>query len=141
MDGIFLCLQYLPLTALLHTSLTDLPFTMPRTRSTKHSAIVPESDTEIIEEVTYLHTTKWGTSIKKKKAVMEQPLKVKPTTLSGSSEKKKGEVPICEVEESPHEPVAIGPLETHQYIDDEAYNPGDDTTMAEQPQETVRTKY
>lgn len=114
---------------------------MPRTRSTKHSAIVPESDTEIIEEVTYLHTTKRGTSIKKKKAVMEQSLKVKPTTLSGSCEKKKGKVPICEVEESPHEPVAIGPLETHQYIDDEAYNPGDDTTMAEQPQEMVWTKY
>ena len=117
------------------------PIAMPWTRSTKHSAIVPESDTEIIEEVTYLHTTKQGTSIKTKKAITEQPLKVKLTTLSGSRGKKKGEVPICEVEESLQEPVAVGPLETHQYIDDEVYNPGNDDMMAEQPQDAVRTKY
>jgi hypothetical protein len=50
-----------------------------------HYVPVPESDTEIIEEVTYRRKTMRGMKIKREQAPMEQPLLISDlSALSGS---------------------------------------------------------
>jgi hypothetical protein len=65
-----------------------------------HYVPVPESDTEIIEEVTYCRRTTWGVKIKQDRTPMEQPIPKPTGHISRSQGKSKKQAQLCYVEET-----------------------------------------
>src|ERR1700677_1630983 len=99
------------------TSVSCTP-TMPRARYD----IVPESDTEIVEEVTYRQKTKRGTKLKTTRTVVRQPTSAKTKTASGSQSKTRKQVQASEVEEEPS-PGNNTDLPTYEVVGDLEYQP------------------
>ncbi|KAN0130001.1 hypothetical protein V8E53_012155 [Lactarius tabidus] len=83
---------------------------MPRARYD----IVPESGTEIIEEVTYHQKTKRGTKLKTTRTVVKQPIRAKAQTTSRSQSRARKKVQASESEE---EPIGAGNNNDNQTYD------------------------
>ncbi|KAN0137341.1 hypothetical protein V8E53_004786 [Lactarius tabidus] len=83
---------------------------MPRARYD----IVPESGTEIIEEVTYHQKTKRGTKLKTTRTVVKQPIRAKAQTTSRSQSRARKKVQASESEE---EPIGAGDNNDNQTYD------------------------
>ena len=107
-----------------------------------HIVPVPESDTEIIEEVTYLHRTKRGLKTTTKQVTMEQPLKEKRSQASHSRSKSKSQPKIRQDDASSSELASkIGEMEIHETIEGNDNVLHDHVVEDFQPQTRVRHCY
>jgi hypothetical protein len=100
---------------------------MPRA----HYDIIPESDTEIIEEVTYRQKTKWGMTLKTTRTVLKVPTPAKAKAASGSQSKSKKKVQAFEVEEEPQIQVDNNDVQTYEVVSDLEYQLEDNMHNAE----------
>jgi hypothetical protein len=73
-----------------------------------HYAPVPDSDTDILEEVTYRQRTARGMKIKQQQSPMENPLQETTGKASRSRRKNQKQSLLCEVEETQQEPDNTG---------------------------------
>jgi hypothetical protein len=81
------------LSAYSYFPLLPKPFsTITLSSCLSHYVPVPESDTEIIEEVTYRQRTTWGMKIKQERTPMEQPLQEAAGQTSHSQTRVKAQV-------------------------------------------------
>lgn len=94
---------------------------------------VPESDTEIIEEVTYRQKTKRGMTLKQTRVPMEQSAKSKTGTASTSRSKTKKHVQTTQAEDAT---VGDHMLQAYDFVGDDDIQPEHASERIE-PQVTV----
>jgi hypothetical protein len=85
--------------------------------SPRHYVTVPDSDTEIVEEVTNRRMTKRGMKTTYKQVPIEEPLKEKAEQASRSRRTRKRQTELPEVEATPQEPTDTGDIDTHVFIE------------------------
>lgn len=108
-----------PLYKMLRISATSAyyPFIMPRPRYD----VVPESDTEIIEEVTTRHRTKRGMKLKQERGPIEQPVQTKQTKASGSRSKTKKQAQAHQAADKIPDAGDTTIMQTYDFVGDEEF--------------------
>jgi hypothetical protein len=93
------------------------PFIMPRPRY----VAVPESDTEIVEEVTTRHRTTRGMKLKQERVAMERPLQTKPGKASGSRSKYNKQAQADQAAENISDAGHNNIVQAYDYVDNPEY--------------------
>ncbi len=134
-----------PAHTLTSPPLISLSLYSSSTMSPRHFVTVPDSDTEIVEQVTYRRRTKRGIKTTYKQVLSEEtpPEKVEKASRSRSRTQRQTKlrserqtVPR-DAEPTQLEPNNIGDMETHEFLDGEEDDLPDNSPGGVQPQPTV----
>jgi hypothetical protein len=82
---------------------------------------VPDSDTEVVEELTTRNKTKRGIKLKTTRRVVEQPLQAKVEKASGSRRKNKKQTQAHRAEESIPDLGNNDMIQAYELVDDPEY--------------------